>query len=189
MEDFIANAALLAGHLTQQCEKAVADQQATTANLQRTAAEVKQSVSAGKVELAQNARAAIREVLAEEIPSAVEAIAQTGDRLRVLADQLQREQSAAGMRARMLGWKALAAFVLAAVAIVGGTAYAAWHNVQRAERAHVQAEVLEALQQVAITACDGRPCVKLEDGLQRWSKNDEYVLLDGSAPAAAGKKN
>ena len=48
----------------------------------------------------------------------------------------------------------------------------------QAERAAVRAEVLEALQQVAITACDGAPCIKLEDGLRRWPANDEYVLVD-----------
>ena len=43
------------------------------------------------------------------------------------------------------------------------------------------AEVLEALRHVTITACDGAPCIKLEEGLRRWEKNGEYVLVDGAA--------
>ncbi|MNJ05262.1 hypothetical protein D3C73_1664690 [compost metagenome] len=52
----------------------------------------------------------------------------------------------------------------------------------------MDAQVLEALQQVSITSCDGRPCIKLEDGLQRWRKNDEYVLIEARANSAASGK-
>ncbi|OBU66883.1 hypothetical protein A9K58_10530 [Stenotrophomonas maltophilia] len=188
MEEFITNAALLAGHLTQQCEKAAAAQEASSAQLQRAAAEVGQGVAAGRAELAQSARAAVREALSQEIPAAVEAIGDSGDRLAALAEQLSREQAAMAGRLRMLTWKALAALVAGSAAIVGGTAYFAWSNVQRAQQAKVEAQVLEALQQVSITSCDGHPCIKLEDGLQRWQKNDEYVLVDARArPPAHGK--
>ena len=70
---------------------------------------------------------------------------------------------------------------MACLLLVAGTGYASWHNVQRAQRAHVDAEVLEALRHVTITACDGAPCIKLEEGLRRWEKNGEYVLVDGAA--------
>lgn len=188
MEEFVANAALLAGHLTQQCEKAAAAQEASAQQLQRAATEVGQGVASGRAELAQSARAAVREALSQEIPAAVEAIGDTGDRLAALAEQLSREQGAMAVRLRMLTWKALAALSVGAVAIIGCTAYFAQANVQRAQQAKVDAQVLEALQQVSITSCDGRPCIKLEDGLQRWRKNDEYVLIEAGANSAASGK-
>ncbi|WP_313642938.1 hypothetical protein [Stenotrophomonas sp.] len=187
MEEFIANAALLAGHLTQQCDKVVAEQKSSTAELQRAATELGQGVSAGKAELAQTARAAIREALSQEIPAAVEALGDSGDRLRAIADQLQREQLAAASGIRALAWKALVAMLVAAVAIVGGTAYVASNNLQRAENAKLEAQVMEALQQVQITACDGKPCVKLSEGQQRWQRNDDYILVDTSARAGTAK--
>lgn len=187
MDEFIANAALLAGHLTQQCEKAAGEQKSSAADLRRAASEVGQSVTAGTAELALNARSAVRDALSQEIPAAVEAISQAGDRLRLFADQLQRDQAAAGAHMRLLGWKALGGLGLASVVVIGATAYFAWTNVQRAERASVEAQVLEALQQVSITSCDGRPCVKLEDGQARWEKNDDYILIDTrSQPSPTG---
>lgn len=183
MEEFISNAALLAGHLTQQCDKSIADQKAATSELQRAAQDVGKGVVAGRAELTQSARSAVREALSQEIPAAVDALTETGDRLRRLADQLQREQGAAASHIRMLAWKSLAAMVLASAVIIGGTAYAAWTNVQRAQQGKVEAQVMEALQQVSITSCDGTPCVKLQDGQRRWPKNDDYFLIDGGAPA------
>lgn len=178
MDEFVANAALLAGHLTQQCEKAAGEQKSSAADLRRAASEVGQEVAAGKAELARTAGSAVREALSQEIPAAVEAVAHVGDRLRLIVDQLQRDQAAAGAHMRMLGWKALGGLALASAVVIGATAYFAWTNVQRAERASVEAQVLEALQQVAITSCDGQPCVKLEDDQARWGKNDDYILID-----------
>lgn len=187
MEDFIANAALLAGHLTQQCDKAIAEQKTSIAELQHAAEQVGRGVAAGKAELTQSARAAIREALSQEVPAAVEALADAGDRLRKLTDQLQREQLAASTGIRALAWKALGAITLASAVIIGGTAYLAWSNVQRAKSAKVEAQVMEALQQVTITSCDGTPCVKLSDGQQHWSRNADYILVDTRATAAPGK--
>ncbi len=187
MEEFVTNSALLAGHLTQQCDKAIADQKHAAAELRQAAADVGQGVAAGRAELAHSARSAVREALSQEIPAAVEAIAESGDRLRQLADQLQREHLSAASRMRALAWKSLIAMALASAAIIGATAYTAWNNVQRAQRAQVDAQVLEALQQVSITSCDGTPCVKLADDQRRWSKNSDYLLVDGSGAAPAPK--
>ncbi|TDK22665.1 hypothetical protein E2F46_12925 [Luteimonas aestuarii] len=183
MEDFVANAALLAAHLTQQCEKSVAEQQAAARELQQHADEIGQNVIAGKAELVQHARTAVRDALAVEIPAASRSLADTAERLQRMAEQLQFEQSAVGLRMRILGWKSIGSLIVAATVLAGGTAYVAWHNVKRVQRAQVQAEVLEALRHVTITSCDGRPCLKLEDGQERWVKNDDYVLVDGSADA------
>lgn len=178
MEDFIANAALLAAHLTQQCEKSVADQQASAQDIRQSANEVRQTLAAGQLDLAQHARAAIRDALADEIPIATRSLGETAERLKAMADRLRSEQASAGLRTRILGWKALASLGIASVLTVAATGYFAWHNVKRAERVQVDAEVLEALQQVTITSCGGTPCIKLEEGLRRWAKNEEYVLID-----------
>lgn len=188
MEDFIANAALLAAHLTQQCEKSVADQQASAHDIRKSADEVRQTVAAGQLELAQHARASIRDALSDEIPIATRSLGETAERLKAMADRLQSEQASVGLRMRILGWKALASLGVAAALVIATTGYFAWHNVKRAERAQVDAEVLEALQQVTITSCGGTPCIKLEDGLRRWTKNDEYVLIDTRPDAGAASR-
>lgn len=184
MEDFVANAALLAGHLTQQCEKATAEQQSAATDLRRAAGDVTQQVAAGRHELMHAARAAVREALSQEIPAAVEAVGQSGDRLRAITEQLERGQSAASGRARLLSFGALGALAIASITIIGATAYVASNNLKRAERASVDAQVLEALSQVAITSCDGAPCIKLADGQARWTKNEDYILVDAPVPRA-----
>ncbi len=182
MEDFVSNAALLAGHLTQQCDKAAAAQQSAAADLRRVADDVSQRVVAGKQELVHAARAAVREALAPEISEAVAAVGQSGDRLRTIAEQLQRERAMVSGRMRMLGLGTLGALAIASFCTIGATAYVASNNLKRAERANVDAQVLEALAHVAITSCDGTPCIKLAEGQARWTKNDDYILVDASAP-------
>lgn len=188
MEEFVVNAALLAGHLTQQCEKAAAEQTSLTLDLRRAVADVGKGVVAGRAELTQSSKSAVRDALSQEIPSAVEAVAQAGDRLRAIIGRLERDQAATAARMRLLGWQTFGALAFASAVIVGGTGYVAWSNVQRAERASVDAQVLEALQQVAITSCDGKPCLKLEDGQARWGLNDDYILIDSKAPEPNGAR-
>ena len=182
MEEFVANAALLAAHLTEQCNKAAVAQQTSAQELQASAIVVRKTIEEGKREMSEQARGAVHEALAQEIPAATMSIGETATRLRQVADHLQREQAALSQRARFLGWKSLGVLSAACLVLVAGSGYAAWHNVQRAERAHVDAEVLEALQHVTITSCGGQPCIKLQDGLPRWQKNDQYVLIERSAP-------
>lgn len=182
MEEFVANAALLAAHLTEQCNKAAAAQQTSAQELQASVIVVRKTIEEGKREMSEQARGAVHDALAQEIPAATMSIGETATRLRQAADHLQREQAALSQRARFLGWKSLGVLSAACLVLVAGSGYAAWHNVQRAERAHVDAEVLEALQHVTITSCGGQPCIKLQDGLPRWQKNDQYVLIERSAP-------
>lgn len=184
LEEFVASAALLAAHLTRQCEESIAGQRTAVEDLQRSAEAVGRRVLGGSAELQQQAKDAIREALSEEVPAAARVLRDAAMQLQTMSDQLRREQALSAQRMRLLAWAAMLSLALAATALVGGSAYVAWHNLQRAERTHVQAEVLEALQHVAITSCDGRPCLKLEDGMPRWSKNDEYVLVQRSIAAA-----
>lgn len=180
MEEFVANAALLASHLTEQCNKAAAAQQASAQELQASAIAVRKTIEEGKREMTDQARGAVHDALAQEIPAATQSIGETAARLRHVADHLQREQAQLSQHARFLGWKSLGVLSVACLALVAGSGYAAWHNVQRSERANVDAEVLEALQHVTITSCGGQPCIKLQDGLPRWQKNDQYVLIETS---------
>lgn len=182
IEDFVANAALLAAHLTKQCEQATAQQQAAVEGLQRSGDAVRAAVAAGKTELAEHARQAVREGLSKEVSALTRSLDESGERLRRAAAVLQQEQDQIGRRMRALSWRSIVSIGVAMAAVVAGSSFWAWQNVQRAERAQVRAEVLEALQQVTITSCDGQPCLKLEAGLPRWSRNDEYVLIEtGSA--------
>jgi len=178
MEDFIANAALLAAHLTQQCEKSMADQQASAQDIRQSANEVRRTLAAGQLELTQHIRAVIRDTLADEIPIVTRSLSETSERLKAMADYLRSEQVSVGLRMRILSWKLLASLCVASMLTIAITGYFAWHNVKRAERVKVDAEVLEALQKITITSCSGTPCIKLEEGLQRWPKNDEYVLIE-----------
>lgn len=188
MEEFVANAALLAAHLTEQCNKAAAAQQASAQELQASAIVVRKTIEEGKREMSEQARSAVHDALAQEIPAATHSIGETAARLRQVADHLQREQAQLSQRTQFLGWKSLGVLSVGCLALVAGSGYAAWYNVQRSERAKVDAEVLEALQQVTITSCGGQPCIKLQEGLPRWQKNDQYVLIDtsGKREGAAG---
>jgi len=183
LEEFVASAALLAAHLTRQCEESISSQRSTADDLRVRADAIGQRVLDANAELQLQARSAIRDALTEEIPAAVRSLRDTALQLQEMAARLQREQAATSLRMRVLGWKTMLSLALAATVMVGGSAYAAWKNMQRAEQTRVQAEVLDALAQVTITSCDGQPCLKLEDGIPRWSKNDEYVLLQRKAGA------
>ena len=181
MDEFVANAALLAAHLKEKCEQAAASQQASAQDLQGAAIVVRKTIEEGKRELVEHAGSAVSSALSEKVPAATQAILDAAARLKQVTDRLQHEQAALERRLRFLGASTLGAIAVACLLLVAGTGYASWHNVQRAQRAHVDAEVLEALRHVTITACDGAPCIKLEEGLRRWKKNGEYVLVDGAA--------
>ncbi|MGJ4730215.1 hypothetical protein [Luteimonas sp. SDU101] len=184
LEEFVASAALLAAHLTRQCEESIAGQRNAAEDLRRSAEAVGQRVLGGSAELQQQARGAIREALSDELPPAARMLRDTATQLQAMAEQLRREQAATATRMRTLGWNTVVASGLAAAVVLAGSGYAAWHNMRRAEQAQVRAEVLEALQQVTITSCDGQPCLKLEDGTPRWSKNADYVLVQRDRVAA-----
>ena len=178
MEDFVASAALLAAHLTQQCEQAARDQHEAASALQDAAAGVAERTAAGRDALLRATATAVRDALTGELDATTARADSAAQRLEHLIAHLDRTQAGLTARSRLLGGGALLALVLGGVAIVGASGYVAKLNLERAERARVRADVLEALQQVAITACDGRPCIKLDDGLSRWPSNDEYVFVD-----------
>lgn len=51
----------------------------------------------------------------------------------------------------------------------------------RADAAEVSAEVQRAARHVEISACGGRPCIRLDRNAPTWkSRGQEYVLVDGS---------
>lgn len=178
MEEFVASAALLAAHLTQQCEQAATEQRQAAGALRDAAADVAARTAAGRDALLRATTTAVQDALTGQLDTITSRADASALRLEHLVGQLDRAQAGLDARARLLGGGALLALVLGAAAVIVATAYIARLNLERAERATVRAEVLEALQQVAITACDGRPCIRLEAGLRRWPSNDEYVLVD-----------
>lgn len=188
LDEFIANAALLAAHLTRQCEKAVSAQQDTMRELHSLSAAAKAGMSASDTELERCVGRAVRDGLAGEIAAVSRSLGNATKQLQQMDERLRVAQAAVDRGRRIPGAVSIPMIGIAAAAIVLGTFFFARHHVHRAERARVQAEVLEALSQVAITSCDGRPCLKLEDGLARWAKNDDYVLVDtGAVPDTAGE--
>ena len=178
MDAFVANAALLAAHLTRQCEQAADAQRDAAGALRNAAMDVAEHVAAGRDALLQATTVAVRDALTGELDATTARAEVVAGRLEHLLARLDHAQAGLGARTRLLGGGALLALALGAVAIVGATGYLARLNLDRAAQAGARAEVLEALQHVVITACDGRPCIKLEDGLPRWAANDEYVLVD-----------
>lgn len=182
MEDFVASAALLAAHLTQQCEQAAADQREATGALQNVAAGIAEQTAVGRDALLRATTTAVRDALTGQLDATAARAETAAQRLEQLITQLDRTQAGLTARSRVLSGGALLALVLGGVALIGASGYVAKLNLERAERASVRADVLEALQQVAITACDGRPCIKLDDGLSRWPSNDNYVFVDTRQP-------
>lgn len=182
---FLEKATLLAADLERRCASA-AEQHAASAQgleqaLQRVENDLGRIVASGKDELAEHAGVAIRKALAQEIGMATRAISESANELKMAGEQLRREQSAAGVRMRMMGWKTIVAVGAAALLTVAGSSFVVWNNAQRIQRTNVQAEVMEALSQVTVTSCDGRPCMKLAEGQARWDKNADYVLVDASS--------
>lgn len=50
----------------------------------------------------------------------------------------------------------------------------------RADAAEVNAQVQEAMEQVEMTSCGGRPCIRIDRNTPTWkSERNEYVLVDG----------
>jgi hypothetical protein len=187
---FLEKATLLAADLEHRCLDAATQQQGSANALAQTAQQVEGNldkiVTAGKTELLQHAQMAVRQALSQEVGMATKAIGESANQLRQMTDQLKREQSAIGLRMRVMGWKSMIAIGAAAFLALAGSGFVLSHNLKRIQQTQVQADVLEALQHVSVTSCGGRPCVKLEDGQPRWAKNRDYILVDTSAPGSGG---
>ena len=84
MDEFVANAALLAAHLKEKCEQAAASQQASAQDLQGAAIVVRKTIEEGKRGLVEHAGSAVSSALSEKVPAATQAILDTTARLKVL---------------------------------------------------------------------------------------------------------
>ncbi|TWG94316.1 hypothetical protein L599_000100000320 [Luteimonas sp. J16] len=175
VEEFVASAALLGAHLTRQCESACAQLHDLSVSLSR-------AMDEGQSRLAASARDALRESMATELPAALQVLGQGTRQLHAMIERARVEQAALERRARWMGLKAVAVALVGALAAVAGSGYVAAINVARSREATVRLEVIKALDEVTITSCDGRPCIKLADGLRRWERNDHYVLVDSDPP-------
>lgn len=182
LEEFTANAALLAAHLTRQCESAAEVQAQSAQRLREAADEVESKLQAGRSALLDAARAGTRDALIAETAALTNALDASARRTDEAVANLEHSGALLRGRTRLLGLGAFGALCIGGAAVVLATGVLARQNLERAERASVRAEVLQALEQVAITSCDGRPCIKLTDDLRRWAGNDEYVLVDTPHP-------
>lgn len=187
--EFLEKATLLAANLERRCDQAV-EQQAGSARaleqaLQHVGNDLGTIVGTGRDELLRHAQAAVREALVQEVGMATAAIGESATQLRQASEHLRREQAITAERMRLMGWKSMVAVGTAALFTLAGTGFVAWNNVQRIQETRVRAEVLEALAHVTVTSCDGRPCIRLAEGQPRWSRNDDYILVDVAAPGSA----
>jgi hypothetical protein len=175
VEEFVASAALLGAHLTRQCELACTQLQQLTASLAH-------SLDEGQSRIAASARESVRDALATEVPMVLHGLGEGTRQFQAMVERTRKEQAALEQRARWVGLKAIVALLVGALTVLAGTSYVAATNVSRSQAALVRLEVMQALDQVTITSCDGRPCVKLEDGLRRWERNEHYVFVDAHPP-------
>lgn len=182
-EEFVANAALLAAHLTRQCEAAAAEQTDSARRLQEAADGVESKLLAGRAALLDVTRAATRDAVATETDAMCNALEASARRAREAVAGLEHGVALLRGRGRLLGIGAFGALCIGAVGVIVGTGVLARQNLERAQQARVHADVLQALEQVTVTSCDGQPCIKLADDLRRWSRNDDYVLVDTPRPA------
>lgn len=100
----------------------------------------------------------------------------------------QQAQMAVALQPKVAwAWKVLIATAAAIVILLGGGATLLKHSYQRvqvaearATAAELDAETREALRDVRIASCGGRPCVLLDRNQPTWrSAQGEFVLLDG----------
>lgn len=181
-EEFVANAALLAAHLTRQCETAAAEQADSARRLHEAADGVESKLLAGRAALLDVARAATRDAVATETAAISSTLDASAKRAHAAVAGLEHSAALLRGRGRLLGIGAFGALCIGAVGVIVGTGVLARQNLERAHQARVHADVLQALEQVTVTSCDGQPCIKLADDLRRWSGNGEYVLVDTPRP-------
>lgn len=184
IEDFVASASLLAAHLTRHCDAAATRQHEAARDLGTAASELAERAIRSRDELLRSVDEAVRRSMTAEVDAARRAIGDGADRLQHAATGLGQSQRRLDARMRWLGGGALLAIAAGAITVLGATGHFARQNIERAERARVRADVLEALEQVVITSCDGAPCIKLEAGQRRWPANDEYVLIERPGPGS-----
>jgi hypothetical protein len=82
-------------------------------------------------------------------------------------------------------WLAYGAILGALVLLIAGGGLLMWWQTQaynearaRTASAQVDAETMEAFNQVGVTSCGGHPCMKLDSKAQRWGDKGEYVLIN-----------
>lgn len=182
---FVRQAALLAAQLEQRTAQAVAEQRSAATAMIESARNLdgatRASFQGAQEEISRQAQQALRAGLSAELAQIRAALDEAGTRCQRMMAQLRGEQDALISRTRILTWKLLGFAAATALLLIAGTSFVVWHNIERNRQLNVRAEVTEALQQVTITSCGGRPCIKLDARARRWGKEGEYVLVDPRA--------
>lgn len=182
LDDFISSAALLAAHLTRQCEAAAARQQQAALDLGEAASGLTRRVADSRTDLVGSVTDVVRASMTGEVEAANLAIVDGTQRLQCAAAHFEQARHRLDVRMKWIGGATTVLIAAGAILLLLVTGHLARQNIERAQRANVQADVLEALEQVAITSCDGAPCIKLQAGLPRWAGNTEYVLVEPVRP-------
>ena len=75
----------------------------------------------------------------------------------------------------------------AALLLFAGGSLLLWHYNQaiqdaraRADAAQVNTDLAQAYEQIGVTSCGGRPCMKLDTKSPRRGSKGEYVLLEAA---------
>lgn len=172
--DNIGQVALLLEQAQQRQDQAMAALQHTA---QETRSTLTQTVNQAGEQIARHSQDAVKEALAAQLSEFELALATTMKKLSQAADQVNRNCEQATRQMRFMSIKMLVCIGATALLLIGGTGFLVWQNTQRIKETAVQAEVMQAMQQVQMTSCGGKPCIRLDQNQQRWGKNGEYVLI------------
>jgi hypothetical protein len=89
-------------------------------------------------------------------------------------------------------WLAYGAILGAMVLLIAGGGLLMWWQTQaynearaRTASAQVDAETMEAFNQVGVTSCGGHPCMKLDTKSPRWGDKNQYVLISTASKQKA----
>lgn len=189
---FIKQAALLAAQLERRTLEAVAEQRTAASAMVDTARHFDGAAQAAlrgaQEDISRQTQQALRSGLAAELTQLRAVLDEAGGRCQQMMARLHDEQETLLSRTRILTWKILGFSTTTALALVVGTSFMVWNNIERNRQLTVRAEITQALQQVAVTSCGGKPCIKLDQQSQRWGKNGEYVLLDAATEDRTARK-
>jgi hypothetical protein len=187
---------LLAQMLEQRSEASIQEQQRAGQAFNQAVATARQDVN----QLVQGANTQIAQLVKHAVDSAL-SMSTTDYEQRVSASTVRIDSAAknienvlhetSGFVHRKI-WMAYGAIVGAFILLIAGGGLLMWWQSQtynearaRTAAAQVDAEMMEAFNQVGVTSCGGHPCMKLDSKAQRWGDKGEYVLINTASKPKA----
>lgn len=139
-------------------------------NLQRLAQDVTRTVAAEtSTAMAKGMQQAFKP-FAENLQQWADSSSQTAETLREQHEALRRVQ-------RGLMWRSATALLLGTALAVGASGFMLWKSQQTMQEAQFSESILRATQTGAITQCEGQLCIRVPRGAPRFSRNNDFVLL------------